>query len=110
MRALRRFSRRFHDLACRSRRARTRSHIRGTAASAAAIDNAIDPSAHIVGNVKRTVRSDGKPVRTMHSFIRRFHRPREPIREYFAPTGRVVALHRLKNYVVTTLWIGRSVP
>src|SRR5258708_34278949 len=56
MRALWRLRGQFNRIAGRGCGARTCRDVRGTAFGAAMIDNPLDPSAYIVGNVKRTVR------------------------------------------------------
>src|SRR5579859_4295116 len=99
MRALRRFGPIRGHFAGRSRGAGAGSVFRGAAGSAS-IDNSIDPPAHIVGNVKRTVGSHREAARTMFGFVGRFHRPREAVRKYFTTAGSLVAVEPLKNDVV----------
>ena len=65
MSALRRLGGGCDDIACRSRRTGARSDCPGTASGAALINNSVDPSAHIVGNVERTIGSDCKARGTM---------------------------------------------
>src|SRR6266852_3544086 len=110
MRALWRFSGHFNGIAGRSCGARTWRDVRGTAFGAAMIDNPVNPSAYIVGNVERTVRPHRQASGTMFGFGRRLHRPRETIRKYFALAGCAVPCERLKNHVVATLRIGRPIP
>src|SRR5437762_8028392 len=108
--ALRRFGGDFDDDAGRSRGARAWRELRGTAFRTAPIDNSVDPSAHIVRNVKRAVGSDCEAARTMFGFLRRLHRSRKTVCKYFALAGRAVAGERLKNYVVAALRIWRPIP
>ena len=110
MRALWRFRGHFNGIAGRSCCARTCRHVRSTAFGAAMIDNPVDPSAHIVRNVERTVRSHRQARGTMCGFGRRLHRSRETIRKYFALAGCAVPGERLKNHVVATLRIRRPIP
>jgi hypothetical protein len=51
---------------------------------AALIDNSINPSAHIVGNVERAIGSDCESGRTMCGALRSYYRAREAIGEDFA--------------------------
>ena len=74
------------------------------------IDNPVDPTTYIVGNVERTIRSHRQARGTMFGFGRRLHRSRESIRKYFALAGSVVPGERLKNHVVAALRIWRSIP
>src|SRR3982074_1843757 len=68
MRALWRFCGHFNGIAGRSCCARTCRDVRGTALGPAMIDNSVDPSAYIVGNVERTVRSYRQASGTMFGF------------------------------------------
>ena len=52
-------------LAGRSRCARAGSDLRGVVSSTAVIDDSVDSSAHVVGNVERAVRPDGQAGGTM---------------------------------------------
>src|SRR5437016_1545704 len=110
MRALWRLRGHFHRIAGRSCCAQTRRDVRGTAFGAAMIDNPVDPSAYIVGNVERTIRSHRQTRGTMFGFGWRLHRSRETIRKYLALAGCAVPGERLKNHVVATLRIWRSIP
>src|SRR5882762_1641892 len=114
MRALWRFRGHLNGIAGRSCCARTCRDVRGTTFGAAlgpaTIDNPVDPSAYIVGNVERTIRSHRQATGTMCGFGRRLHRSRETIRKYFALAGCAVPGERLKNHVVATLGIGRAIP
>src|ERR1700738_4969633 len=114
MRALGRLRGHFNRIAGRSGCARTCRDVRGTACGPApgppAIENPVDPSAYIVRNVERTVRSYRQATGTMCGFARRLHRTRETIRKYFALAGGAVPRERLKNHVVTALRIGRAIP
>ena len=74
------------------------------------IDNPVDPSAYIVGNVERTIRSHRQARGTMFGFGRRLHRSRETVRKYFALARCAVPVELLKNYVVAALRVGRPVP
>ncbi len=58
MRAFWRLRGHFYRIAGRSCRARTWRDVRRTALGATTIDNPVDPSAYIVGNVERAVRSN----------------------------------------------------
>src|SRR5260370_36633203 len=87
MRALWRLRGYFNGITGRSCCARTWRDVRGTPLGAAMIDNPVDPSAYIVGNVERTVRSHRQTRGTMFGFGRRLHRPRETIRKYFTLAG-----------------------
>src|SRR5216683_5825111 len=110
MRAFWRFRGHFNGIAGRGCCARTCRDVRGTAFGAAMIDNPVDPSAHIVGNVERTVRSHRQASRTMCCFGWRLHGSRETIRKYFALARCAVPGQRLKNHVVATLLIWRPIP
>ena len=110
MGTLRRIRGGFNDVAGRSRRARTRSRIRGTVRRAAAINNSVDSSALVVGNVERAVCSNGKAARAMCSFVRRFDCARETVRKYFATTRSVAVRHRLENNVIALLLLRCPVP
>jgi len=74
------------------------------------IRDAVDASANIVGNVQRAVRPHCQSRGAMFRFRRRFHRSGETIRKYFAVAGSAVTGERLKDYVVTALRIGCSIP
>src|SRR5277367_2692553 len=65
MRALRRLRGHFHRIASRSGWDWTRRDLCGAAFGAALINNAVDPPAHIVGDVERTVRSHSQATGTM---------------------------------------------
>src|SRR6266849_10730420 len=110
MRALWRLRAHFNRIAGRSCCARTCRDVRGTAFGAAMIDNPVDPSAYIVGNVERTVRSHRQASRTMCCFGRRLHHSRETIRKDFTLPGGAVPGERLKNNVVAALLIWRPIP
>src|SRR6266852_4005661 len=110
MRALWRLRCNFNRIASRSCCARTWRDARGTAFRAAMIDNPVDPSAYIVGNVERTIRSHRQAGGTMFGFGRRLHRSRETIRKYFALAGCALPGERLKDHVVATLRIWRAIP
>src|SRR5258708_14207066 len=105
MRALRRFRRHFNGIAGRSRCPRTWRDVPGAAFGTAMIDNPVDPSPYIVGNVERTVRSHRQARGTMLGFGRRLHRSRETIRKNLPLTGSAIPSERLKNHVVATLRI-----
>src|SRR5437667_2556109 len=107
MGALRRFRSLLNGIAGRGCGARTRHEVCDTASRAAMIDNPVDPTTYIVGNVERTIRSHRQARGTMFGFGRRLHRYRESIRKYFALAGSVVTDERLKNYVVAALRIWR---
>ncbi len=68
-----------------------RSDVRRASFGAALINNTVDSPAHIVGNVKRTVRSDRQASGAMVGFIGRFHCPRKTIGKYFALPGGAAA-------------------
>src|SRR5690242_7535712 len=110
IRALGWFCRGFGNFPGRRCRTRAGSEGRATACRATLIDDFVDPSAYVVGNIKRAVRPDGHARRTMGSFVRRLHRSRESVGKYLALTGCMVAGERLKDDVVTALRIGRTIP
>src|SRR5260370_2110569 len=110
VRALWRLGGHLNGIAGRSCCAGTWRDVRGTALGAAMIDNPVDPSAYIVGNVKRAVRSHRQARGTMRGFGRRLYRSRKTIRKYFALAGCAVPGERLKNDVVATLRIWRAIP
>src|SRR5260370_31489169 len=101
-------------MAARSRCARPGRDVSGTAfgavVGAASIDNPVDASAYIVGNIERAVRSHRQATRTMFGFSRRLHRSREPIRKSLALPGCSVPGERLKHDVVAALRLWRPVP
>src|SRR5437660_10605273 len=68
--ALRRLGRGGDDSARRSRRTWAWGDGAGITYRAALIDNSIDPSAHIVGNVERPVGSDRESGRPMRGTLR----------------------------------------
>ena len=82
--ALRRLGWGCDDIPSWSRRTRTWSDRTGKARGAALIDNSIDPSTNIVGNVERTIRSDCEARGTMGGALGSFYRSGETVREYFA--------------------------
>src|SRR6266446_8345136 len=100
----------YNGIAGWSCRARTCRDVRGTAFGTALIDNPVDASAYIVGNVERAIRSHGQARGTMFGFGWRLHRSRETIRKYFALGGCAVPGEGLKDYVVATLRIWRAIP
>src|ERR1700730_11951311 len=106
MRAFWRLRGHFNRIARRCCCAWTWRDVRGTALGPApgptTIDNPVDPSAYIVGNVERAVRSHSQATGTMCGFARRLHRTRETIRKYFTLAGCAVSRERLKNHVVAT--------
>src|ERR1700730_16569187 len=110
MRALWRLRGHLDRLARRSRCARTWRGVRGTTFAATLINNPVNPSAYVVGDVERTVRPHRQAAGSMFGFGRRLHRSRETIRKYFALAGSMVPGQRLKDNVVTTLLIRRSIP
>src|ERR1700693_2668823 len=110
MRALRRFRGCCNGSAGRSGQARAWRHVCGATFCAAKIDDAVNPSAYVIGNVQRTVWSHRQARGTMGGLGRGFLPPREAIRKYFALAGRALPGERLKDYVVATLRIRRSIP
>jgi len=74
----------FNGIARRRRYAWTWGDVCDAAFRAASIDNPVDPSANIIGNVERTIRSHGQTSGTMFGSSGRFHRSGETIRKYFA--------------------------
>src|SRR5580704_17896679 len=108
--ALRRLGWGCDDIPSRSRRTRTWSDRTGKARGAALIDNSIDPSTNIVGNVERTIRSDCEARGTMGCTFRSHYRSRKSIRENFTIAGCTVARKWLKDDVVAALGIRSSIP
>ena len=92
-----------------SRRTRTWRDRPGAACSAPLVDNLVNPSAHIVGDVERTIGSDCEPGGTMSCPLWSHYRSRKPIRENFAIAGGMIVGQR-KDYVVTALGIRRPIP
>src|SRR5437762_13810602 len=68
MGALRRFRCLLNRIAGRGCWARTHREVRGTVSRAAMIDNPVDPTTYIVGNVERTIRSHRQARGTMFGF------------------------------------------
>jgi hypothetical protein len=59
VRALRGLGRDRHDVSSRSGRTGTLGYIRSVEHRTSAIDNPVDAATHIVGNIERTVRTNG---------------------------------------------------
>src|SRR5438270_3201344 len=110
VRALRRLGRSRDYFASRSRRARTGSDVRGVENRTAAIVNSVDSPANVVGNIERTIWTNGQPAWTMHGLTRRLRRSCEAIGEDLALTGCAVTVEWLKDHVVTTFRIWPTVP
>src|SRR5580704_11910232 len=108
VRALRRLGSTHGDVASRRRRARTR-HTSSVEVRTAAIVNSVDSSANVVGNIERTIWTDGQSAGTMLGLTRRLCRSCETIGKDLALTGWAVSVQRLKDHVVTTLCIRRTV-
>src|ERR1700741_2812149 len=83
---------------------------RAVGAGSAAIDDAVDASADVVGDVQRTVGSHSQAAGTVHGFGGRLIRACEAIGEDFALAGGAIARERLKYYIVAALRIRGSVP
>ena len=109
IRALGRLGGGCNDIAGRRRCARAGSEL-WVALGSAAIDDAVDASLDIVGNVKRPISSNGHAGGTMRGSFRRLHRSRKAVGENLALAGCPVAAERLKNYVVAALRVGSPVP
>src|SRR5580658_3281074 len=110
MRALWRFRGGYHGSTSRSRQARTWRHVRGATFRAAKIENPVNPSAHVIGNVQRTVGSHGQSRWTMLGLSRGLHCSGKTIRKYFALAGCALSGKWLINHVVTALRVWRPIP
>src|SRR5438270_13933817 len=110
VRALRRLGRSRDYFASRSRRARTGSDVRGVEVRTAAIVNSVDSPANVVGNIERTIRTNGQPAWTMHGLTRRLRRSCEAIGADLALTGCRVSVEALTEHAVTTLRIWQPGP
>src|SRR5207302_10937085 len=110
VRALRRLGSTRDDVASRRRRARTRRHTSSVEVRTAAIVNSVDSSANVVGNIERAIWTHGQAAGTMLGLTRRLCRSCETIGKDLALTGWAISAERLKDHVVTTLRIRRTVP
>src|SRR4029077_7540856 len=108
--ALRRRGREFDNLASRGRKARARGALWPGPGRAALINDAVDPSANILRNVKRPVRSDRKAGWAVCSAFGSLLCSRKTVGEDLAIARWVLAVQRLKNYVVAPLRIWSAVP
>ena len=112
MRAFRRFGVSNADLPSWRRRAWTRSELRSAVCTAcpATVDDTIDSSANIIGNVERPFWSDCQARWTMRRLVGGLHGPGKSVGKYLALTGCVIARQSLKHHVITALRIGRPIP
>src|SRR6184192_539690 len=110
MRALRGLGGLLDNIPGKCRRTGTSSDTRGTGVGAPTIDNPVDAPAYVVRDIERSIRSHRQAGGTMHGFGRRLHCSREAIGKDLALARCVIAIERLKNHVVTTLRIGRTIP
>ena len=80
------------------------------AADPAAVGDAIDPPARVVGNVECAVRSDRNARRAMRASARILDRPGKAVGEDLARSGGLARRQRLKHDVVAALRKGCAVP
>src|SRR4029077_2171566 len=81
MSALRRFGRGCHNIAGRSRGTRAWRDGARTTSGATLINDPVDPSTHIVGDVERTIRSDCEARGTMRCTLGGHYRSRKAVGE-----------------------------
>src|SRR6516164_8140118 len=110
MGALRRLGGNFNDIPGRSRSTRAGSERRGVSGRTTLINNSVDPSAHIVRNIERSVRSDREAGGAMCGSVGSLYRPRKTIGEDLAIARCMVAVEWLKNDVVAALRVGCPIP
>src|SRR6185312_308272 len=82
----------------------------GASRGTATVDDAIDSSAHVVGDIQRSVGTHRETRGTMRGLVGRSLRPGEPIGEYLALAGRLAAGQSLIDDVVASLRIRRPIP
>ena len=110
IRSFRRIRGSSHDFTRRARGAGAWRNLAAAVRRSTDINDLVNPPSHVVGNVQRTIGSDGDPAGPMRGFVRRFIGARETVRKHLARPRRVIAGERLVDDVVSGLRIRRAIP